>query len=157
MKPKIDIDKYLFSVDDSLDIKVGIAASLANQYIMLHAYDDLLNADGFTHTNLTPEQVANQFGSWVTNAPNRSVKIKAWKPWNPWTAAIATTFKNKPNEIYINVRKIASRSLGDYINTAAHECAHLAGFGHGSNSPRGKMNSVPYKLGSMAQAWYESN
>lgn len=157
MKPKIDIDKYLFAVDDSLDIKIGMAASLANQYIMFHAYDDLLNADDFTHTTLTPEQVANQFGSWVTNAPNRSVKIKAWKPWNPWTAAIATTFKNKPNEIYINVRKIASRSLGDYVNTLCHEASHLSGMGHGNNSPRGKERSAPYFLGSKAEAWYESN
>jgi hypothetical protein len=37
------------------------------------------------------------------------------------------------------------------VNTALHECSHLAGYTHGDNSPVGKENSVPYWVGSKAE------
>ena len=77
----------------------------------------------------------------------------AWKPFNPWTSAIATTFKNKPGKIFINLRKIQQRSVEDYVNTITHEVTHILGYSHGSNSPKGKENSVPYWLGNKAEEW----
>jgi hypothetical protein len=84
--------------------------------------------------------------------------VLAWKPINPWTSAIATTFKNKPGKIFINVRNIPQRSVEDYVATLVHECCHLPpiSYGHGSNSNQGspeKLNSVPIWLASKAKEW----
>lgn len=110
----------------------------------------ILSQSKFTHTDKTPEQVFNHIAS---HHYEMFATIKPWKPFNPWTSAIATTFKNKPGEIYINVRKINQRSVADYVNTLVHETGHILGYSHGSNSPKGKGDSLPYWLGQKAEEW----
>ena len=139
------------TVDTTLDIKLVRAASLAQEFFdtQLHL---ILGVPRFTYTDLTPEQVFNKIAS---NLDLIDVKILPWRPLNPWTAAIATTFKSKPGEIYINVRKVKQRSVADYVGSTIHECLHLPpfNFSHGSNSPKGKENSVNFRVGALAGEW----
>jgi hypothetical protein len=135
-------------------LKIHAAAVLADQFFEseLHV---ILGKDKFTHTDETPEQVFNKIAS---NHKDMVIEILPWKPFNRWTAAIATTFKNKPGKVFINVRKINQRSVGDYVNTLCHEALHCAplNYGHGSNSPKGKENSVNYWLGAQSEEWAKS-
>jgi len=136
---------------DSEFNKLLRAKILAEKFFdtMLHV---ILDQSRFTYTTHTPEQVFNHIAS---NHENMSATIRPWKPFNPWTSAIATTFKNKPGEIYINVRKINQRTVAQYVASLTHEILHLAplSYGHGSNSPKGKELSVPYFLGNKAGEW----
>lgn len=139
-----------FSYDTSSGCKIIQAMRLAEQFFETELHIILGRRDEFTHTEDSVMQVFNHLAS---NHKNRIIIAKLWKPRNPWTSAVATTFKNKPGEVYINVRKINQRSIQDYVNTLVHESCHVLGYGHGSNSPKGKENSVPYWLGAQAEEW----
>lgn len=55
-------------------------------------------------------------------------------------------------EIYFNLRK-NPRDYESMINTMIHEMLHVAGYGHGDNSSRGKQNAVPYKVGKISEKY----
>lgn len=60
------------------------------------------------------------------------------------------------NKIWLNRAKI-SNSDEDLLNTMLHERLHVLGFGHKGNS-RNKYNnidSVPYKVGSISEKYYQ--
>lgn len=56
---------------------------------------------------------------------------------------------------YLNRLK-TNRDPCSMINTLVHEYMHFVGYGHGDNSPEGKMNSVPYFFGERAQELCEA-
>lgn len=76
--------------------------------------------------------------------------IRVYTTKNPWSSAIATTYASDKEYLYLNLRK-NPRAMGAMVNTAIHECSHIAGFSHGDNSPVGKENSVPYLIGRKAE------
>lgn len=64
----------------------------------------------------------------------------------------ATTYKSDKKAFYINLRGCVFTSrVAPLVNTYVHECLHLRGYSHGSNSRKGKENSVNYKVGAIAQ------
>lgn len=139
------------SFDNKSFAKLLDTKTLAEQFFETELHV-ILSQSKFTYTDKTPEQVFNHIAS---NHHEMNATVRPWKPFNRWTSAIATTFKNKPGEIYINVRKINQRSVADYVATLVHEALHLAplGYGHGSNSPSGKENSVNYWVDKKAEEW----
>lgn len=139
----------MYSFENKSFAKLLDAKTLAEQFFETELHV-ILNQSKFTYTDKTPEQVFNHIAS---NHQHMTATIKPWKPLNPWTSAIATTFKNKPGEIYINVRKINQRSIAQYVATLSHEATHILGYSHGSNSPKGKEDSLPYWLDAKAEAW----
>jgi hypothetical protein len=142
----------IFAVSNDLPKKIHDAAEKANKFLEngLHV---ILGKDKFTYTEDSPEMVFNHLASLAHS--DVVITVLPWKPFNRWTSAIATTFKNKPNEIYVNVRKIDQRSVRDYVNTMSHEFCHTpGGYGHGGNSPAGKSDSVPYWVGSQASLYF---
>lgn len=145
------IFRVSLSFDNALVDKILKAEELATKFFETELHV-ILSQSKFTYTDKTPEQVFNHIAS---NHQNMDATIKPWKPFNPWTSAIATTFKNKPGEIYINVRKISQRSVAEYVASLVHEALHLPplSFGHGSNSPKGKESSVNYWLDARAEEW----
>jgi len=78
--------------------------------------------------------------------------IRIYTSKNPWSSAIATTFTGDKENIYLNTRR-NPRPMPEMVNTAIHERLHSFGYGHGSNSPVGKENSVNYKVGSIAEKY----
>lgn len=76
--------------------------------------------------------------------------IRTYATKNPFSKVIATTYSANNVDLYFNLRK-NPRPVASMINTAVHECSHLFGYSHGSNSNVGKENSVPYKIGVIAQ------
>jgi len=130
--------------------KITLAVNTAEMFLQ-HKLSVILGQSSFTFTDDTPERVFNHLASEFTAYQNgrAPILVEPWKPFNPWTSAVATTFKNKPGVIFINVRKINQRSAIDYARTLVHEWAHVSGYGHGSNSNQGsteKLKSVPIWL-----------
>lgn len=102
----------------------------------------------FTHTAKTPKEVALAIKNF------RPVVVSTYKTKNPWSAAIATTYSSDKTTVYFNTRK-NPRPLPAMVNTAFHEGLHLNGFSHGNNSPKGKENSVNYRVGKIAEKYVE--
>lgn len=148
----------IFLVSDKLPDSVHLAALYAESFLNFQL-GVILEMNKFDFTTHTPEQVFNHIASNVhafdQNQPERIVTpriiVAPWKPMNPWSRAIATTFKSEPGVIYMNARIVNSRTVNEIKNTLVHEFCHTpCGYGHGSNSPKGKQNSVPYWLGGKA-------
>lgn len=56
------------------------------------------------------------------------------------------------NVVYINTC-VPRNPLASRVNTLVHERLHVVGFGHGDNSWRGKQNTVPYRVGTLAEKY----
>jgi len=78
--------------------------------------------------------------------------IRLYATKNPFSKAIATTYSTDKYFIYLNTRR-NPRDMPSMVNTVIHECSHIAGFSHGSNSPVGKENTVPYWIGKEAESY----
>lgn len=98
----------------------------------------------FTHTTDKPIWVSAKIRSGVLH---NEIAVLEYKTWNPWSAAIGYS---DGQDIYVNIRKIPSLSVLDYVGNFVHEFCHHIGYGHGNNSPKGKQNSVPYWCGTLA-------
>lgn len=102
----------------------------------------------FTYTTKTPKEVAEEIRNM------KPVKISTYRTKNPWSAAIATTYASDSETVYFNTRK-NPRKLQYMVNTAFHEGLHLNNFSHGDNSPKGKEDSVNYRVGTISEKYVE--
>lgn len=82
---------------------------------------------------------------------NKEITLRTY--YKRFTKAIAYTYYGN-SEIYLNTNR-NPRDMAEMINTIAHESTHILGYGHGNNKPIGKENSVPYKIGSIAEQTYK--
>jgi hypothetical protein len=78
-----------------------------------------------------------------------NVVVSTYRTINPLSKVIAYRVRN---EIYFNLWK-NPRDMKELVNTFIHESLHIAGYGHGGNSPVGKKHSVPYFVGAMAEKY----
>jgi hypothetical protein len=144
------------TVPDDIDgLKIFDACVLTTKFFRELEFVKLSEGVTFTWTKLKREEIMNQISDEIVErvTKRRPVTLKRWRPPNPFTSAIAMVKRGEPCVIYINARKIAKRDEADYINTLVHEFMHVVGFSHGSNSPRGKEDSVPYRMGQIAEDW----
>jgi hypothetical protein len=112
----------------------------------------------FTHTNLTSYDVFIAIRNAAIYLPDRYVIVETYRPKWPWSKAIGYTLPSKPNYIFINQNMLSTLENADYVGNFAHEFMHLIGFEHKGNYP-GKfrnLESVPYVIGSLAEAWARS-
>lgn len=86
----------------------------------------------------------------------REIYVKTYR--KRFSRAIAYFSPSRPNDINLNTAKL-NRTKGSIVGTLYHEAAHmldhadeLHSYGHGSNSPNGKQNTFPYKVGALVQA-----
>lgn len=113
--------------------------------------DFLKEVEGFkfTHTIHAGAKVAKD----IKALP--SIKIATYKTKNPFSKAIATTYPSDKETVYLNLRA-NPRDMESMVNTVCHEATHILGYSHGDNSPKGKENSVPYKVGSLCQKYFKN-
>lgn len=143
--------------------KIEEAASLANTFLMTVKLVDLQKITPFTYLPEVPEEDhTSAVFSTIKSLQyfKREIEIAPWSPWNRWTRAIATTFGD--GVVHINIRKIDQFEAHDYVNTLVHETCHNLGFSHGAGPTanfvtKEKLKSVPFALGSLAEAWSRSN
>jgi len=143
-----------FIVDPELPSKIHDAAELSARYFHL-GRDNIKNVSRFTYTTMSSYEV------WQFIAGNHIFTECVVKPWRPkwrWTSAIATTFAKEPGVVYINMYKIDSRNMFDYVATLTHESLHILGFNHGNNfnqHKEPKFSSVPIYVAKLAKEWAE--
>jgi len=140
---------------DVNSLKIFDAACLATKFFRDVEFAKRTENVIFTYTKDYRVDILRKISDEIVERVTKRnpVMIKAYRTFNPWSAAIAMTKKSEPGVIYINTRKIARRDEADYINTLVHEFMHIVGYSHGSNSPKGKEDSVPYRMGSIAEDW----
>lgn len=82
---------------------------------------------------------------------DRQVIYSTYRSRNPWSRVIA--YRNIGSSwVYFNRRR-NPRPYRFMVNTAIHEASHVKGYGHGNNSSVGKEDSVPYKIGALAEKY----
>lgn len=102
----------------------------------------------FTFTDKSSKEVADS----LRNA--KPVVLSTYRTKNPWSSVIATTWANDQT-VYFNTRR-NPRPMPELLNTSCHEgLGHLQGWSHGDNSPVGKEDSVPYRLGAICEKYEE--
>lgn len=112
---------------------------------------EIAHAKKFTHTTLTPAQVAKKLTS-----PNPVILASYWyRGFLGRTNVWATTYSSDTKHVYFNIYKWGknpTRNLDDAVETALHEWSHLNGFGHGDNSgSQARVNAVPIYLEAIAK------
>ena len=115
----------------------------ANQCVESENFQrEILKVGKFDYSNDTGAQV-------LTNLlkKEKTVFVDTYKSKNPWSKAIAYT---SGQFVYLNARK-NPRDIAEMVNTLLHERCHVVGYSHVNNSSAGKENSVPYKIGSIAE------
>ena len=68
-----------------------------------------------------------------------------------WSKAHGYVLSGEENQMHVN-RKFR-KSVDQYAGTILHEVCHSVNYGHGSNSPTNKGDSIPYFLGTLIRNW----
>jgi hypothetical protein len=111
------------------------------------------NFPKYTHTDKTPKQVEQALRAALVPGKEISVHLTTYKTRWPWSKTIA--YRNVgDNTVYFNLWQ-NPREISEMLDTATHEWLHVVGFGHGNNSSRGKQDSVPYRVGSIAAKYIQ--
>lgn len=132
-----------------------------NDLLTLDAfYDEISNHPAFTHDDddYTPKKISE-----ILKADESIVMVKTYKSRWRWSKANAYVSPKYKDTLFYNTRKLWRLRI-DIINTIVHECVHVAdyndnkinNFGHGDNKSKGKKNSAPYWIGTLAGSYYEN-
>lgn len=137
---------------------VSRAVKLANRmFSNNNFYSKISKGQQFDMSDISNKELANLL---KISFHRYDIEVKLWKPWWYFSRAIAMFDKRKPNTIFLNARKL-QRSDESILGSIAHEFVHLVdnkaigSFGHGNNYRRGKENTAPYKIGTIASEFYE--
>lgn len=126
--------------------KLKKASDLANDFLWNHL-SVIKKEPYFSHTKLTSKQVYDQIKAHLEKG--QAIEVRLYKPF--WWRSKAIAYTKGKNVIFINQYKLNERSATEYANTLVHEYLHIVGFGHGNNNPKGKEQSVPYRVGQLAE------
>lgn len=131
---------YIKSNNESLNI----AGSLTLQFFQELKVSDLPSF--FNHTDDVPEVVAHRIRTF-----HKVVKVETYKPKWIFTRANAHA---KDSKIFINEYKLKDFHVSDFTRILAHETMHLIGYSHKGNSVNQyNLQTVPYSIGTLAEAW----
>lgn len=136
---------------------VNKAVKLANDLIVDSKFSIKLN-------NKKSFDMATCDGTHIYSLYLRAIKIKktmyvyTYKSRNPWSRAYGYFNPAKPDNVYLNTRKL-NRSLASIASSIIHESVHWLdhydekhSFNHGDNNPQGKQNTAPYWIDNVSEA-----
>jgi hypothetical protein len=106
------------------------------------------NYPKYTFTTLTPKQVEESLRKTSVVAT-----LSTYSP--PWYNKKSNTIAYRnvgDSTIYFNIYR-NPRAYEEMINTVIHEWTHIAGHDHGDSNWRGKEDSVPYRVGKIAEKY----
>lgn len=129
----------------------AIAQFKTNSSYWLEKLTGLGKKKTFTYTDKSNLLVGIELWKFINE--DHQIFIRIYRPWNRFSKAIGATTEGS-GVILLNEYKINSISSLEYAGTIAHECAHLAGFNHGTGIFRNfnfadKNRSVPYAFGNL--------
>lgn len=126
----------------------------ANCVLGLKEFQDEVKAiESFDYSNDNGKEVLEKL---LSGSCTVSTYITKW--YSPYKCSVlATTYTGDKEKFYINIRScVYPRKEKSLLNTFFHECLHLLKYSHGDDSPAGKDNSVNYKIGSVAEKYYNN-
>lgn len=137
----------LLIIDQTGDDRIKKLVSASNCVINKKSFqEELKSVDSFTDINKNGKQVLEK----ILDSKQGIVKFYT-QNWIAWKFAQVNGYvDNGSNVININTRQLW-RSDKSIVNTIVHELSHVTGYKHQGNSPSGNQNSVPYKIGSIAE------
>jgi hypothetical protein len=127
----------VFYTKSSFDF-VQKAVTCANLIFKSDQFKALVLNGKYDQTSDKPEMI------WQKLSLAGFTEVKTVRSTNPFTNMVAVKYKDDP-AIYLNSRK--NRSNAEWTGSICHEKAHVMGWTHRGNSPRGNEDTVPYKLG----------
>jgi len=136
--------------------KVLMAVDMANLLMQNHMgfLKRLESLEQFDMTECDNEDIVSFMKDRYLNSIQ---EVKTKRYWNPFSKAIASYNPKYPNTITLNSRRLG-RTVDSIVGTILHEAVHLTdhyyqsvSFGHGDNSPIGKENTAPFKIGEVAK------
>jgi hypothetical protein len=150
----------IFKIDPRLKNDTEAAAMIAELWLTKHSFDAILKVPSFNHTNKSPQEIASFVKAQANlHAASSSPECFLTLLSVPWFKRIIyrnTVAEHSFGRIAFN-RKFLKRDLADTVNTICHEYSHYIGFSHDGNSPTPyNLASVPYQIGSLAEAWVRS-
>lgn len=132
--------------------KLKDAAMVANWLLTSSEfYDEIEKVKTFTHSNEDGFEVSRKLKN---NRHIMQVNVKEYKSLWPWSKAIGYFSKRRPRDINVNIRKIDSLDVWDYIGNYIHEKMHMLGYSHKGNNKykHNNVDSVPYLVGYIAKS-----
>lgn len=106
-------------------------------------YEEIAKVENYDETDLTPKQISEKI-SESTNT------IAVYSYVRYFSKVIA---KFQYGNIYLNSRKQVRKPEYN-ANTIVHEWTHSLGFTHDGNYAKGQQDTVPYKVGDIAEKIY---
>ena len=142
--------------------RVNIAIEEANKLLRNEDFlKQIYLVDDFEYTYVNGEYIANALKDFASGKQSLILYVYTYRSKNPWSRVLGYFIPSKPNNTYINSRKL-NRSMGSIVATIIHELIHMidnfdnnASYGHGDNSPVGKQYSVPYWVDNLAQSFID--
>lgn len=153
--------KHIFSVSPLLPEVYNHAALIAEQWLTSEeARRTIRYPSSYTCTKNNPSEIADYILAQAhvhrsTPAFECHLKIMVI-PWYKRAIYRNTVAEHSYGTISFT-KKFLKRDLGDVVNTIVHEYMHYIGFQHNGNSPtQENLKSVPYMVGSLAEAFVRS-
>ena len=141
---------------DGNNVDVICAVEYANDLIMSNDFLSKIAAKKqFDMSEAKGRDVVSYIEYFFTGMFGR-LHVNVYTSKNPWSKAYGYFNPNKPNQIYLNSRKL-NRSHASITASLIHELIHFLDtktgfyFGHGNNSPVGKENTIPYWVDNLAE------
>jgi|GEM_PF-1755944 hypothetical protein len=143
--------------------KLRAAAAYVNVLAANESFwKEIREKDSFTHTELSPVQIAHRIRSGST-----TMNVRVWSPnllqQFTYRNTVAFTDPGAPQVLFYH-DKFLGNDIAEMVNTLTHEYIHdidghsdgspMTDMGHGDNSPKGKENSAPYWIGDLAEKFY---
>ena len=151
--------KSIFTASEYLGQEMKLACELAHKFLEEELHSVVLSRKSdFTFTKHSPKDVYRQINALFESYKSfgEDVPLHPIAPKNKKSSMNATTFRNKPGEIFFNVYRVNLSEVWEKVATLVHEFCHLAGFGHGNNHfqwSEKKQNSAPIWIANKAKAW----
>lgn len=141
------------------------SASLEAEDFLMNGLQVIHEKKSFSYCNHTPKAIIRQLTATLDMYANfnKSILVNPLVPKYRGTSMVATTFSNKPDEIFFNALKVNTDFIRRYARrTFIHEFCHIAGFNHGTGrmanyfqGSEKKRNSVPIWLADRGDVWIE--
>lgn len=140
---------FIYKGSNKKIIKTTIAA---NRSSLLNSVRVAMLSEKFEASTATSEELSKGFYDYLNS---NTVFVLTYH--KRFSKAVAFFEPSVPNVININTAKL-NRSTSSIIGTFYHEAIHAFDqvddrnmFGHGDNSSVGKQNTVPYRVGALAE------
>ena len=122
------------------------------------------NSDGFWDSPDLRIQNSEQVLAWIRNNGPKQITLKSWTPWKTFlTFGLLKSIAKAKTDASKRTIRIAGYTLDQirspkskydlhsFTATIVHEYSHMLGYSHRFFDHQGRLETVPYKIGTIAE------